>query len=233
MLRRPTTTVSPVSSPTSRTAACSECSPGSSLPLGRDQSSYFGRRTTAVSSDPSAADRQTAPPAASTSSAGLLTGLPHQVEVEVALAARRPRAVGMQLPAADVRCHGGVEEGLQVLAGRLVADLEQHLDAAVEVAVHEVGAADPPLRLAAVGECHDPGVLQEAAHDRADADVLRQAVDARPQRADAADQQLDRDAGVRRLVQRVDDPLVDQGVHLEPDAAGPALGGVPDLAADL
>ena len=40
---------SPVSSATSRTAAAAPCSPGSSLPLGKDQSSYLGRWTSSTS----------------------------------------------------------------------------------------------------------------------------------------------------------------------------------------
>src|SRR3954452_5285598 len=53
----------PVSSCTSRMAASSQLSPGSSLPFGSDQSSYFGRCTTGTS--PS---RTMSPPAARTSS---------------------------------------------------------------------------------------------------------------------------------------------------------------------
>ena len=56
-------------------------------------------------------------------------------------------------------------------------------------------------------------VLEEAADDRAHPDGLRQPGHAGAQRADAADQQLDRHAGLRGLVQRVDDLLVDQRVR--------------------
>ena len=48
---------SPVSSATSRTAALVACSPRSSLPLGNDQSSYFGRCTSSTSSLSCAAPR--------------------------------------------------------------------------------------------------------------------------------------------------------------------------------
>src|SRR5665213_2192300 len=52
---------------TSRSAPTSGCSSGSSLPLGTDQSSYFGRCTSATSTPrPPGARRQSTPPAAST-----------------------------------------------------------------------------------------------------------------------------------------------------------------------
>ena len=59
----------PVSSRTSRKAASSKVSPGSSLPFGNDQSSCRGRCTTTISSR-SACRRTTNPPAAWTTSVG-------------------------------------------------------------------------------------------------------------------------------------------------------------------
>ena len=61
-------------------------------------------------------------------------------------------------------------------------------------------------------------VLEEAAEDRAHADVLREARHARPQRAGAAHDQVDLHAGLRRRVQRADHVLLDQRVHLRDDA---------------
>ncbi len=45
----------------------------------------------------------------------------------------------------------------------------QDLDAPIEIAVHEVGRADPVLRIAVVREVEDPGVLEEPTEDRAHA----------------------------------------------------------------
>ena len=53
-----------------------------------------------------------------------------------------------------------------------VGEPHQGLDPAVEVAVHHVGAADEDHRLAAAAEEEDARVLEEAAEDRADLDVL-------------------------------------------------------------
>ena len=87
-----------------------------------------------------------------------------------------------------------------------VGDAHQRLDPPVEVAVHQVGRADPELGVVAGAEPVDPRVLQEPAEDRAHPDVLRQPGHARPERAHAADQQIDCDAGGGGTVERVDRP---------------------------
>ena len=56
---------------------------------------------------------------------------------------------------------------------------------------------------------------------------------ARPQAADAAHHQLDRHAGLRGLVERVDDIGIDQRVHLHPDRGRPAVTGMAGLAVDM
>ena len=67
-------------------------------------------------------------------------------------------------------------------AGPLVAHFSSSTSTMVQVVVHEVRAADPPLRVAGVVEGHDAGVLQETAHDGAHADGLGHAGDAGTQR---------------------------------------------------
>ena len=84
----------------------------------------------------------------------------------------------------------------------------------------------------AVAEAEDAGVLEEAADDRLDADALRQAGDARPQAADAAHDQVDLDAGLAGVVERVDDLGIDQGVQLHPDLGRRGPRGVGDLGGD-
>ena len=64
----------------------------------------------------------------------------------------------------------------------------------------------------------DPAVLEEAADDRADVDVLGDALDPGPERARRARDDLDRRPRVRRRVELVDDLRVDEVVELEPDA---------------
>ena len=82
-------------------------------------------------------------------------------------------------------------------------------------------------------EAVDAAVLQEAADDALDADVLGQAGDARPQAADAAHDEVDLHAGLARLVERIDDLRVDERVHLHPDGGLAAGLGVADLVADV
>ena len=75
--------------------------------------------------------------------------------------------------------HGAGEQVEDLLDVGRVHDLDEGLHPAVEVAVHEVGAADPGLALLAPAEEEDPGVLEEAAEDGVDPDGVAQPVDAR------------------------------------------------------
>ena len=172
-----------------------------------------GERLTAVPR-PAATPRLAA---GCTRSPSELTG--HHPRLVVVLPGLRPAAVAPSSPAADVVRHGAVEHPLQLLGGVHVADPHQHLDPAVEVAVHQVGAADPVLRRRRrcakwkIRECSRKRPTIERTRM-----FSRQPGHAGPQRADAAHDQVDLHAGLRRPVERVDELLVDQRVHLDPDA---------------
>ena len=113
-----------------------------------------------------------------------------------------------------------------------IEDGHDRLDPAVEVARHHVGRADEDLgfrrrQAVAVAEAIDAGVLEEAPDDRLHADALGQAGNAGPETADAAHDEVDLDAGLAGVVERVDDLRIDQRVHLHPDlrrAAGLGVG---------
>ena len=60
-------------------------------------------------------------------------------------------------------------------------------------------------------------MLEEAADDRDHADVLGDALDSGPQRADAPDVEVDLDAGLRGPIEGLDAGRVEQRVHLHPD----------------
>ena len=98
-----------------------------------------------------------------------------------------PRAVAVQQPGVGVGVEGQVEQPAHLVAAVGVRQPDQHLDAPVEVAVHQVGRADPGLGLAAVLEPEHPAVLEEAPQDRAHLDGLRQ-----PRHARAASAQMPR-----------------------------------------
>ena len=73
------------------------------------------------------------------------------------------------------------------------------LHALVGVARHEVGARDIHLHVLALAEAVDAGVLQEAPHDGDDGDVVRLALDACDEAADAAHDEPHLDARLARL----------------------------------
>src|SRR5674476_476589 len=72
-----------------------------------------------------------------------------------------PSAVAAEVPARHVIAHTHGHQRLHARDMPRVGEPEQGLDAAVEVAVHEVGAADVDDRVAAAAEDEDPRVLQE------------------------------------------------------------------------
>src|SRR6185503_15883555 len=95
--------------------------------------------------------------------------------------------------------------GEDARAQALVEDREAHLEAPEEVALHPVGARAQELLLAAGEEVVDARVLEEAPDDRAHPDVVGHAADPWPEAADAAHEQIDLDARLRGLVERLDD----------------------------
>src|SRR5262249_39640088 len=102
----------------------------------------------------------------------------------------------------------------------------------VQVSSHDVGAAQINLFAAVILEIVDPAVLQEAADNTRDPNILANSIDAGTQRTNPADQQIDLYAGLRRLVQQPDHPDVFKRVHLESQPRGPALLGMGDFAAN-
>src|SRR5450756_844485 len=111
-----------------------------------------------------------------------------------------PAAVAAEVPARYVIAHPHGHQGLHARDVPWVGELEQGLDAAVEVPVHQVGAADVDDRVAAAAEDEDPRVLQEPAQDRAHPDGLRQTVDSGAHGADAANPEVHLDTGTRRSI---------------------------------
>src|SRR3546814_7136937 len=68
-----------------------------------------------------------------------------------------------------------------------------------------------------MAEANDSAVLQEPSDDALHPDVLGQSRHAGPEAADATDDQVDGNAGLRGLVEGIDDLRIDQGVQLGPD----------------
>jgi len=128
--------------------------------------------------------------------------------------------VGGLDPIEDLASDFGVENG------------EDHLHASMEVARHEIGAAEVDERVTIVMEDVDPAVLEEAVDNAANADVFAEAGDAGPEAADAADDHVDGDALLRGSVEGVDDLLVDEGVDLDEDAGLATRAQVSPLAVD-
>src|SRR5688572_22919277 len=79
--------------------------------------------------------------------------------------ATAPPAVGVEFERAGLLAHAQGQQPFESFAGGAIGDPHQRLDPAVEVAVHEIGRADPPLGVRIVGgagaEPEHPGVFEE------------------------------------------------------------------------
>src|SRR3954453_12682079 len=82
-------------------------------------------------------------------------------------------------------------------------------------------------------ESVDAGVLEKSPDDRFHTDIVPQPRHARPEAAYAAHHAVDLHAGAARLVERVDDLGIDEGVALHPDGPRPTGLRVIDLVADV
>src|SRR4051794_37409189 len=80
-----------------------------------------------------------------------------------------------------------------------------HLDPAIEVSRHPIGASDIDLLLSTVAEVEDTAVLQESSDDRDDAYVLGKVGNAGPQAADAPDNKIDLHSARRRSIEAPDE----------------------------
>jgi len=99
-----------------------------------------------------------------------------------------------------------------------VENWEDHLDAAVEVAGHEISAAEKNEWIPPIGEDIDSAMLEETVHDASNLDVFAQSWDTGTEAADPAYEELDGDSFLGAGVQRLDDLRVDEGVGFDKDS---------------
>jgi hypothetical protein len=82
-----------------------------------------------------------------------------------------------------------------------ISDRIEHFDAPVQIAGHQVGAADIDVFAATGAEVIDAAVLEEAAYNAGDLCVVADAWNSGTQTADAAHQQVDPNAGLRGFIE--------------------------------
>src|ERR1039458_7807357 len=114
----------------------------------------------------------------------------------------------------------------------LIFHREEQFHAAIEIARHQVGAAQIDFLLAPVAEIEDAAVFQEAAHDAGHANGIAHARNPRPEAADAAHQKIDADARLRGAIQTANHLGVHQRVHFENQVALAVFGMLLNLALD-
>jgi hypothetical protein len=101
-----------------------------------------------------------------------------------------------------------------------IKNREDHLDAAVKVAGHEIGATEENEWIPPIFEDIDAAMFEETVHDASNCDVFAQSGDTGAEAADPADQELNGDSFLRAGVERLDDLWVDEGVGFDKDSRG-------------
>src|SRR4030081_2250602 len=130
-----------------------------------------------------------------------------------------PRAVWAKLPGQYVIVERSLQDLGQTPAQLGIGHRDDGLNAAIQVARHEVGRAKVVLGILPVAEGEDARVLQETSDDRAHLDPFRHPDYSRTQRAHAADDEIDLSARLRGRIERLDDFGIDQVVDLDGDTA--------------
>ncbi len=140
--------------------------------------------------------------------------------------------VRLQQPGLGVVFQVAVQVRQDAVGQFFVGYREANFHAPEHVAVHQVGAGCVDGPIPAVHKCIDASVLQEAADQSSDLDIVGDAGNARPQAANAAHDQLDFDACLRCPVQGLDALLLDDGVGFDDDFGRLAFFGLIDFLVD-
>ena|SRR5437588_7112413 len=100
---------------------------------------------------------------------------------------------------------------------RYIVNGSNRFHPAIEIPWHPIRGPEVELVVATVREVKQPGVLEEPADDADDSDAVAHAADTRTETADAAHDQVDFHACLRRGVKGFDCLPVDQRIHLGDD----------------
>src|SRR5450631_2749356 len=122
---------------------------------------------------------------------GLGSVAAHQLALDIDPLSGIERAVCAQLPGCDLGRHRTLKHVVEHAARLGIADPHQRIDPSVKIAMHQVGATDPELVVAARPKAQNPGVLKKAAENAAHPNVVGQPDNTRPQRTHATHDQID------------------------------------------
>ena len=109
---------------------------------------------------------------------------------------------------------------------------ENHFHPVIQVARHQIRAPDQHLVLSTVTKVVDSRMFQKTSNYRGDGDGLADPRNTRPQTTNTPHLKVNPDSGLRRSVQGLDAPRIDQRVHLEGDISIIVLAVAARLALD-
>jgi len=108
----------------------------------------------------------------------------------------------------------------------LIENRENDLDAAVEIARHEIGAAKIDVGIAPVVKNIDAAMFEEAIDDASDGDVLAEARNAWAEATNSTNQELDGDPFLGGMVEGLNNFFVDEGVGFNKNTGWPSCAVV-------
>ena len=113
----------------------------------------------------------------------------------------------------------GIEDFIQLLPGIRGDRFNKGFHPAFQISAQQIAGADEKPLIRAVAEAVDTGVLQPAAHDAGDRNVLREPGNPRTETADSPHKELDLYAGLGAFDQLLHDIQVVDGVHFHGNPA--------------
>jgi len=96
-------------------------------------------------------------------------------------------------------------------------DRKRQLDSTIKIARHPIRAGKKNPRLPAILKIKDPAVLEKTPNNADDADVFAEIWNFRTQATDSAHDQINGHICARRLIELLDDLLIDERIHLRND----------------
>src|SRR6266700_2297097 len=109
---------------------------------------------------------------------------------------------------------------------------EEGLNAIIEIALHQVSAAQENLLLTIVAEVIDAAVLQEASHNATHVNILADPLNTWTQTAHTPDDEINADPSLRGAIEQIDHPGIGERVGFEDETPVAILLVQADLTLD-
>src|ERR1700680_2062234 len=124
----------------------------------------------------------------------------------------------MEIPRLSVVGEASFQQRPHARMQKAIFNWSDNLHAPIEVAGHPVGGSEVDLFVAVVPEIEDAGVLEKPPNDAYNSDSIADSGNSRPKAADAADDQIDLNAGLRSFVEMCNNVRVNERIDFRDDS---------------